>query len=232
MTLPVAISRAAKSEVVRGDSSRGFGARAVGFHRQNGLAALQSLHLTFLIHAKHNGAGLFRRVEVKATMSRTFSTKNGSLESLKVFSGEAGGEGLQMRLMVLWESRPPEHQPGAPLGGRFGLLFQSLCNHRFDLAVGDSRGAPLRGASPSSRCLGDIARRTCHRWRADSRGGCHLPVIHARSHARMMPHVEPPLAGLRARAINSSFSRSACFNFSVGLGRPLGIPPCYHPSTL
>ena len=37
-----------------------------GFHRQNGLAAFQSLHSALLIHAKHNGAGLFRRVEVKA----------------------------------------------------------------------------------------------------------------------------------------------------------------------
>ena len=57
-----------------------------GFHRQNGLAALQSLHLTFLIHAKHNGAGLFRRVEAQADDVATFSTKNGSLESLKLFS--------------------------------------------------------------------------------------------------------------------------------------------------
>ena len=57
-----------------------------GFHRQNRLAAFQSLHLTFLIHAKHNGMGLFRWVEVKAHDVATFSTKKGSLESLKFFS--------------------------------------------------------------------------------------------------------------------------------------------------
>ena len=54
-----------------------------GFHRQNRLAAFQSLHLTFLIHAKHNGMGLFRWVEVKAHDVAHLSTKKGSLESLK-----------------------------------------------------------------------------------------------------------------------------------------------------
>ena len=83
-------------------------------------------------------------------MSRTFSTKNGSLESLKVFFPvRLEAEGLPDAFDgAMGKPDLPSHQPGAPLGGRFGLLFQSLCNHRFDLAVGDSPRRAAAGASP------------------------------------------------------------------------------------
>ena len=77
-----------------------------GFHRQNRLAAFQSLHLTFLIHAKHNGMGLFRWVEVKAhDVAHLFHKEGiaGELEVLFPVRLEAG-ELCQMRLMALWES--------------------------------------------------------------------------------------------------------------------------------
>ena len=63
----------------------GSALRLSGFHRQNRLAAFQSLDLAFLIHAKHNGAGLFRRVEVKAhDVAHLFHKERiaGELESL------------------------------------------------------------------------------------------------------------------------------------------------------
>ena len=52
-------------------------------HRQHRLAALQGLDLTLLVYAQNQG--LVRRIEISPTTSRTFSTKNGSVESLKLW---------------------------------------------------------------------------------------------------------------------------------------------------
>ena len=51
-------------------------------HRKHGLSAFEGLDLALLIDAKHHG--LVGRIEIKPTTSRSFSTKNGSVESLKL----------------------------------------------------------------------------------------------------------------------------------------------------
>jgi len=53
-------------------------------HRQHRLSTLQSLNLALLIHAPHQC--LVRGIEVKARHVRTLSTKNGSVESLKLLA--------------------------------------------------------------------------------------------------------------------------------------------------
>ena len=174
-----------------------------GFHRQNRLAAFQSLHLTFLIHAKHNGMGLFRWVEVKAHDVAHLFHKEGIAGELEVlFPVRLEAEALPDAFDgVMGKPDFPSHQPGAPLSGRFGLLFQSLCNHRFHLAVGDSSGRAAAGSvSQALDALSDITRSPfAHRWRADSQGGCHLPVIHTlRARQDDARTLSRPLAGLRA----------------------------------
>ena len=205
-----------------------------GFHRQNGLAALQSLHLTFLIHAKHNGAGLFRRVEVKAhDVAHLFHKERiaGELEGL--FPVRLEAEGLPDAFDgVMGKPDLPSHQPGAPLGGRFGLLFQSLCNHRFDLAVGDSpRRAAAGSVSQALDALGDIARPPlAHRWRADSRGGCHLPVIHApRARQDDARTLSRPLIGLRAPGDQFQLLTICLLQFQCRLGTSSWHSPMLSP---
>ena len=51
-------------------------------HRQHGLRTVQRLNLAFLIDAQHQR--MIRRFRYRPAISRTFSTKNGSLDSLKV----------------------------------------------------------------------------------------------------------------------------------------------------
>jgi hypothetical protein len=52
-------------------------------HRQQRLAALQGLDPALLVDAQHDG--VVGRVRYRPTISRTFSTKKGSLDSLKCF---------------------------------------------------------------------------------------------------------------------------------------------------
>jgi hypothetical protein len=52
-------------------------------HRQDRLSALERLALALLVDAQHQR--VIRRFRYNPTMSRTFSMKNGSLESLKLF---------------------------------------------------------------------------------------------------------------------------------------------------
>src|SRR5688572_9726369 len=51
-------------------------------HRQHRLRTIESLNLALLVHTEHQC--VIGRVRYKPTMSRTFSTKNASVESLKV----------------------------------------------------------------------------------------------------------------------------------------------------
>ena len=51
-------------------------------HWKQRLGAIQSLDLRLIIDAQHQRA--IRRVEIEPTMSRTFSTNSGSLDSLNV----------------------------------------------------------------------------------------------------------------------------------------------------
>ena len=51
-------------------------------HRQHRLGTVEGLNLALLVDTEHQG--LIGRVQVRPTMSRTFSTKNGSVESLKL----------------------------------------------------------------------------------------------------------------------------------------------------
>ena len=205
-----------------------------GFHRQNGLAAFQSLHLAFLIHAKHNGAGLFRRVEVKAhDVAHLFHKERIAGEFEALFPVGLKTEGLPDAFdRVMGKPDFPSHQPGAPLGGRFGLLFQSLCNHRFDLAVGDAPGRAAAGSvSQALEALGNIARPPfAHRWRADSQGGGHLPVIDAlctrQDDARTLSR---PLAGLRAPGDQFQFLAICLLQFQYRLGTSSWHSPMLSP---
>ena len=129
----------------------------------------------------------------------------------------------------------PSHQPGAPLSSRFGLLFQSLCNHRFHLAVGDSSGRAAAGSvSQALDALSDITRSPfAHRWRADSQGGCHLPVIHTlRARQDDARTLSRPLASLRAPG--DQFQLLSIFLPSILVSAwdvLLAFHPCYHLST-
>ena len=51
-------------------------------HGQHRLGAIQSLNLALLIDREHDG--VVGGGQIEATTSRTFSTKNGSVESLKL----------------------------------------------------------------------------------------------------------------------------------------------------
>jgi len=120
-----------------------------GAQRQDGLAAVQRLNLTLLVHAQHDGAGLLRRVEVEPD-DVTFSTKNGSLESLK-FSCKCGfsPNARQIRMIAFCVS---------PLALAIERVLQCVAPTGFFSSVRVTtasilasvilRGWPGRGASP------------------------------------------------------------------------------------
>jgi len=76
------------------------------------------------------------RIQVQATISRTFSTNCGSLEKLKFSTLR-----LQIECMpdpnnsVLRQTRLRGHQPGAPAGAVFGHRFQRLGYDFFNLLI-------------------------------------------------------------------------------------------------
>ena len=79
--------------------------RLAGRMGRHWLTAIQRLDLALLIHTQHHRTGLLRRIEIKANDVATFSTKKGSVESLK-FSCKCGlrPKARQMRTMAFWLS--------------------------------------------------------------------------------------------------------------------------------
>ena len=111
-----------------------------------------------------------------ATMSRTFSTKSGSSDSLKVSSCHGlRPNAFQIRLTVGWDiPKDAGQSPGRPVRGVVRLLGQGLHDHRLHVLVGDLCGTPERC---SSRGLSAVWPRTgtatSHRRRRTSQLGRH-----------------------------------------------------------
>lgn len=131
---------------------------------QDRLAAIQRLDLALLVHAEDDGPRPLWWMEVAADdVSRTFSTKNGSVESLK-FSCQCGlrPKACQLRTMAFW------FQPLAAAMGRVlqcvalaGRVSSVRVTTASTLASVSLRGCPGRGKSPSA-CSPPARKRSRH----------------------------------------------------------------------
>ena len=123
--------------------------------RQQRLRAVQRLNLTLLVDAQHHGLG--RRIQYSPTISRTFSTNSGSVESLKV-SCRCGCRPNVRQMRA--DRRLRQAGFAAPsfacssASPRLGAALQRLGNHRIHSSIIDRARRAGRGASsnPSSRC--------------------------------------------------------------------------------
>ena len=202
---------------------RGPALRLAGGHRQQGLRAVQGLHLALLVDRQDDG--ILRRAHVQADDVADLLDEvgvGGELEGLAEVGLEAEGppDAADGRL------RQPDglgHVAGAPVGGGLGLLLQGLGDDPLDHRVGDRPRGAGRGSSarPSSRS----ARK---RFR-------HLPTVTGLTRSRAATSVlSRPSAQARtilARVASrwvllgraaqvSSFCRSSSLRMSGALGRP------------
>jgi hypothetical protein len=162
-------------------------------------------------------------------MSRTFSTKNGSVESLK-FSCKWGfaPEGPpDAHDGVLGQAGGGGHGAGAPVGRLRGPRLQGPGHDGFDLRVGDGAGRPATG------CIPQRLQAALHKALppfTDGLDGYPLSGGHGRI-AQAAGTIQddagsfsaPRWSVLGRRARSSSFAFSSAVKISSFLGRPVRI---------
>ncbi len=176
----------------------------------------------------HNTIALSGGAIYRPTMSRTFSTKSGSLDSLKVpVRCGCRPKARQIRVIAVCES---------PLALAIERVLQcvaprGVCSSVIVITRSTSsspilRGAPGRGSSsrPSTRRSTNRLRQlpTVTRW-TPSRSAT-SPLVSPSAQARTMrARCARPCAVFRRRAHACSVSRSACVSTKAALGRPCAI---------
>ena len=159
-------------------------------------------------------------------MSRTFSTKKGSDDSLKAsVRWGCNPKARQIRLTVLW-LRPTAsgHGAGAPVGGILGRGLQRQCNHPFHVVIGNRSGPTAAGfvrqpvQSPFHKPRPPLS----HRFVRHPQFGTHCGVAPALGARQNHPGSQRQgLGRLGPRTHRSSVSRSASDKISAGMGRPI-----------